>query len=474
MFISTKQTTFNQEWNRGSWLLSLAILVPLFLSFTLPLVFYQPPIFVSYTAQLTFHQVMGSDLWRAYGIVLVWFSLVLISFFTPILSINRNQESVKDWAPSAAGLAVMAFTALSFMGNIVNTFLQVPHIFSQVFFIVSWLSTAAVGMALFMFKVYTLTVVQRRFLIGLLLVNTVIIVLFPLVQGSANPIFYNIVAALFTLLVLRYSHKILLFGFLLSIVLVVATMIGKNYIRDYTALYNSSSSSFLVFKRKIERKHILNSEKISSFDYQSFKFIDPNFNRLYTSDLPYLSFTNYVIERILDRINHLGEMAYVVKTTPSKLDYTYGQTYRPLLYMFIPRILWPNKPVDNLGQFFGKRYGFIGDRGDTTTSWAMTLPAEAWMNFGWWGIVLSAIAIGMLLKLLRYLFLRNPLTVRQVAYCSLVVFTAAKCETGTHMMIGTLAHVLVVMWFIDLMIRKFSLQWLFGLLKKSKPFERVS
>ena len=48
------------------------------------------------------------------------------------------------------------------------------------------------------------------------------------------------------------------------------------------------------------------------------------------------------------RINHIFEFAAVIDETPNRIPYWGGETYKPLVTMFIPRIIWQNKPEEKV------------------------------------------------------------------------------------------------------------------------------
>jgi len=80
---------------------------------------------------------------------------------------------------------------------------------------------------------------------------------------------------------------------------------------------------------------------------------DPNFKRirLMPSQLEGSIF-NYFFARVLHRMNHLGELSYIIQTTGDRIPYANGQTYIPLLTKFIPSLIWRGKPQETLGQYF--------------------------------------------------------------------------------------------------------------------------
>jgi hypothetical protein len=87
--------------------------------------------------------------------------------------------------------------------------------------------------------------------------------------------------------------------------------------------------------------------------------------------------------------------ADVVRRTPAQVPYWGGQTYTHLVGSFVPRFLWPSKPVHRLGNEFGHRYGYL-DTGDTNTSWNLPTMVEFYVNFGDLAVVVGMFIVGVL------------------------------------------------------------------------------
>lgn len=88
-----------------------------------------------------------------------------------------------------------------------------------------------------------------------------------------------------------------------------------------------------------------------------------------------------------------GLLGYVMEVTPSRIPYFEGDTIMPLLYNWIPRVLWSDKPMAVLGNEWSKLYGII-DETDFTTSWNLPWIVELYINFGRVGIVFGMFLIG--------------------------------------------------------------------------------
>lgn len=151
--------------------------------------------------------------------------------------------------------------------------------------------------------------------------------------------------------------------------------------------------------------------------------------------------------RIIHRIDRLSDLAYVVQMTPATVPYARGVTYRPLLSKLIPRLVWRNKPQETAGQFYGHRYQFL-DPPDTVHSVNMPMVTEGWINAGWIGVILSAAAVGLLLRLIWTLFVGAGGAPGNIVIGMAVVGTAADGESNLSLVIGGVSHALLIYFVI--------------------------
>jgi hypothetical protein len=107
-------------------------------------------------------------------------------------------------------------------------------------------------------------------------------------------------------------------------------------------------------------------------------------------------------ETVFGRSATLDVFADVVQRTPERVPYWNGHTYYSLAGAFVPRFLWPDKPVKNVGQEFGHRYGYLHPS-DRTTSFNMPVLVEFYANHGTIGVLLGSLVIGFVYRILMNL-----------------------------------------------------------------------
>jgi hypothetical protein len=103
---------------------------------------------------------------------------------------------------------------------------------------------------------------------------------------------------------------------------------------------------------------------------------------------------------VLARLSTFNQLSQVVRITEQEGFYR-GSTLAYVFYVFIPRVIWPDKPVIAPGRWFAEKlgrgreleYGF-------SNAINMTIPGELYLNFGWPGVVLGMAGMGLLYHLL--------------------------------------------------------------------------
>lgn len=101
----------------------------------------------------------------------------------------------------------------------------------------------------------------------------------------------------------------------------------------------------------------------------------------------------------------VSKTAHIINAIPSKLDYEYGATLTTILIAWIPRELWPDKPVTNVDNTIGMKVF-----GATTYGSGGVPPgifAELYWNFWIPGVIAGCFILGFLLKIINQTILNN-------------------------------------------------------------------
>lgn len=109
-------------------------------------------------------------------------------------------------------------------------------------------------------------------------------------------------------------------------------------------------------------------------------------------------------KKLLHGFSRVGDdsLERVLDWTPRKVPHWGGETYQHIPFMFIPRVLWPDKPSRHIWNKFGRSYGYLS-ADDFQTSVGVTYLAEAYMNYGFTGMYTIAFLFGVYVFLIEIL-----------------------------------------------------------------------
>ena len=114
-----------------------------------------------------------------------------------------------------------------------------------------------------------------------------------------------------------------------------------------------------------------------------------------------------VDESTFSRTSLLLSTSHVIDWTPSVVPYAWGETLYFLPVNWIPRFIWPNKPIAQQANIdYAINYGVTTKKGARSTMFGVGHLGEAFMNFGAKGIGMVFLIIGFLtylpLHILRF------------------------------------------------------------------------
>jgi hypothetical protein len=148
-------------------------------------------------------------------------------------------------------------------------------------------------------------------------------------------------------------------------------------------------------------------------------------------------------------------LQYCVDRTPASIPYLHGATLTNLLTNPVPRILWPNKPAEVMGQWFGHHYRILGED-DTVTSINLPWLVEFYINFGPLGVVIGMTIVGAFLVLLEHVLLNAAMTDLEIVAGWALVFRLFYQESNLSLMLGGLiSQAIFFLCFIWLAVRLF-------------------
>jgi hypothetical protein len=107
----------------------------------------------------------------------------------------------------------------------------------------------------------------------------------------------------------------------------------------------------------------------------------------------------------LSRMSLLTQSANVIEMTPCVVPYQYGRLYSYLAITWIPRFVWPDKPTMNeANRFYQLAYGLSNDVSLEGVSISVGTMTEAYISFGWFGLIGIMFLLGIFYDVYQRLF----------------------------------------------------------------------
>lgn len=408
------------------------VLLPLFLFFIFPVIFFNKPLFFrgyltalnqSHLILRTNYPINTYSLFLTLFGVLLWSILILTTFSFQPTEKSRFLRFNIDFSKKT----YLTFMLLEIIILNIHFFYNIPSSLKQLLYPFSLLPT--------IFSVISLYQIKRKqhknFFKIIIIINFLLVSFIAINEKMTTPLFYFLVTTTYVVFFIENSTKKKVYHIAITIFVAIALCIFvKNISREISGFYQYKLKRTLLSYIKHQE---LNQQNTGGSKRGNHLFFPP------TGPLKY---PYYIMYRILQRIDHFTIFAHVINTTPNKKPYLYGKTYRTLIYSFIPRALWHNKPIDHNGNFLGRRYDLVDPR-DTNGSWGLSIPAEAFANFGWMGLIVSALLFGLFLRLIFDYFIGEDPKLSNIVIASIVIFNTAQGESGANIAIGNTIHCLM-------------------------------
>ncbi|MCS6914170.1 MAG: hypothetical protein RMK29_13000 [Myxococcales bacterium] len=106
------------------------------------------------------------------------------------------------------------------------------------------------------------------------------------------------------------------------------------------------------------------------------------------------------LQRAAARTGASLPLAHIMELTPASVPYQRGATYRYLLYTFVPRFLYPDKPIAQQADVWAAiMYGYTTERGTAHVMVGLSQMGEAFINFGFLGALGFLVLLGGLYRI---------------------------------------------------------------------------
>jgi hypothetical protein len=108
----------------------------------------------------------------------------------------------------------------------------------------------------------------------------------------------------------------------------------------------------------------------------------------------------------LERTSLLPQVAHVLDVTPSQIPFQGGETYSYMAIALIPRFVWPDKPsVNDANHHYQLLFGLSTARNINGVNIGIGCLTEAYISFGWPGVICIMFVIGIILGIYERSFL---------------------------------------------------------------------
>ena len=98
------------------------------------------------------------------------------------------------------------------------------------------------------------------------------------------------------------------------------------------------------------------------------------------------------------RFDGLGIASVIVRDCPTRVPFQGGWTIAQIFISYVPRLVWKNKPHMTSGGWVTEKFaGGPGILSSTGSTWV----GEFWFNFGWPGIVIGMLLMGLFFRILH-------------------------------------------------------------------------
>ncbi|HLN14641.1 MAG TPA: hypothetical protein VK587_15705 [bacterium] len=425
---------------------------PSLLLYLLPLPFSRIPlvVYLNYNRETV---VAGRFVALAVAVAFVWFLVAGGLVLWPA----AKRAAPRDWPAPVLWWAFIAFSLLGSAISLFHTGFEAPATVEE---IINQLAFAPVigcllGVQILRGLAGPVSRPASVAVWGLIALDLVVALAVPLLLGRATPVALGLIAILYGLTVVGIPGRRLAVLVVLFLVIIGAALPLREYLRA-TLDTGTGIQRTLGPARSAQARGRApeGSQQPGSFENDRLDVFNPWvqgfwFHRARSRPLLLLQFG---VARAIHRINRLSDLAYIVELTPRTIPYTHGTTYAPLIGAAVPRVLWPNKPAEEAGQFYGHRYGFL-DPSDTSHSDNLPIVVEGWISGGWAGVLASALFVGLVLRVIWTYWIGDGTAPGTVMIGMAVIGTVADGDSNLSLVMGGVAHALLIYWALDVLIR---------------------
>jgi hypothetical protein len=174
---------------------------------------------------------------------------------------------------------------------------------------------------------------------------------------------------------------------------------------------------------------------------------------------------NYTVDELgkVDLVSYLGEKSGTVKEryaimpvfsvivdrTGETVPYQDGSTYLNFFLNFIPRFIWQDKPnLNGFSNSLPREYGILGFD-DERTSVGLGLLGEAWVNFGYVGLLIFMPLYGIIYRFLfGWVLVKSNFSKAACAIYMPILWQLTQQENVLVNNMGAIIKFVALVWFL--------------------------
>jgi hypothetical protein len=157
------------------------------------------------------------------------------------------------------------------------------------------------------------------------------------------------------------------------------------------------------------------------------------------------------VEHTAGRLDMLGIESVIVRDAGRTVPFQHGWSLGYVVIGYVPRLLWPDKPVITIGQWVTDHFGGGPEvTSNTGPSWV----GEFYFNFGWWGVIVGMGLLGIWFRFLQEWLLGPDAAIPALLAGVVSIFAIApSVETGVVTPINSVVLGIMPIAFAHLALR---------------------
>ena len=374
-------------------------------------------------------------------LILIFFLYLVFKIFKTNIEIKINIK--KNFLINIFLVFITSILTILKFTNNVNENLY--HVFIQLLFFHSLVSLFILSNKNYKFSIYYSSLCLSIIVYKILVTHQIFIV------------YSFFISSLYFFYIIKKDYKKLLIYSFISILLLFFLNYVKVFLRD--------EIKYIKFESQCNFVKVENIDSCGKYSFSSYEFrnqivpVPPSTFKLIYSypetnyEYKLYSTINKGFERLL-KMNYLASNIDTMnnETDNIKSEFIKGESYKLLVTKFIPRLIYPTKPVENWGQIYAKKFSYLPNY-DNTTSINLDSINESYINFGFYGALIYPLTISlcMIIILLSVNLVDSEFKVLVIS--SVPIFMISSIEGNTSGWIGGFLSLIIIIIIINYFIK---------------------